>query len=157
MNKRLINSILPLLVFALFAVTVMTVIIFGARSYRTQTERDDASFTARTAVQYVSTKIRQASNSRSITVEPFGDTVAIVLPAEYDGVEYTTKLYYYDGNLCELFSPSFIEMIPSDGEPVLPMDAMDCLLDDGLLTVTFTYADGSSANAVISLCEGVSE
>ncbi len=148
---------LPLFVFALFAVSVLVSLVLGARAYNLLSERDDASFTYRTAAQYISVKIKQTENRETIKTEPFGDGTAIVLGSSYDGIKYTTKLYVYDGQLYELFSPEGLEMQPSDGQSILPLESLFASADKGMLEIVLKFSQGESQKLYIDLLAGEGE
>lgn len=151
MKKRYLVGVLVLLVFALFAASVLVSLAFGAKIYDMLSERDDASFTYRTAAQYISVKVKQTEKNENIRIEPFGQGSAIVLGSSYDGLEYTTKLYVHDGELCELFSPAKLEMQPSDGVGVLPLESLGAKIDDGMLEVELTFRDQERERLFIEL------
>ena len=60
-SKRGLHGLLPLLVLSLFALCAVAVLLSGADAYRSLSQRDDASYTQRTAAGYISTKIHQTA------------------------------------------------------------------------------------------------
>ena len=55
-NSRKIENLVSPLLFAVFAFCILFVLLTGAKTYRTVTQRDNASFDSRIAVQYISTR-----------------------------------------------------------------------------------------------------
>ena len=131
-DKRKVDSILALLLFAVFAVCILAVLLTGADTYQRLAERDQHGYDQRTAAQYVTTKIRQADVAGGVTLRVFEGRDALVLAEEIDGVRYETMLYCHDGYLCELFMEAealFGEdgayaVNPEDGEKILTADVL---------------------------------
>jgi len=134
-SKRGLHGLLPLLVLSLFALCAVAVLLSGADAYRSLSQRDDASYTQRTAAGYISTKIHQTAQKELITVESFGDGSCLCLPSTYSNEKYITRLYCFDGKLCELFTLADILLTPQDGEVIVALDNFSCTQSDGLLTL----------------------
>jgi type II secretory pathway component PulJ len=134
-RKSDIGNLLALLLFAVFAVCVLSVLLTGADAYRRLTQRDQDSFQSRTVAQYLATRVRQADSQGGVTIKPFGDGDALVLTEKLDGETYFTWVYCYDGALRELFTSADSNLPPESGEEVLSADALQLELDNGLLTV----------------------
>ena len=132
-----IDGLIALLLFGVFAVCVLAVLLTGADAYRRLTERDQSSYSRRTCVQYIATRVRQADSLGQISVESFGGQDALVL---LDG-DYLTRVYCYDGHLMELYCAEDAGLEPQDGEKVLKADSLTAAMEDGLLTATIYGAD----------------
>ncbi len=143
-----------LLLFALFAVGILSVLLGGARTYRGLTERDERSYENRTAVQYLATRVRQAESPQDVTLAPFGEGDGLCLLQEIDGTVYATRVYCYDGWLRELFARHDVTFSPQDGEKVLPLSQLELSLEDGLLTATLHHTDGTSQPLVLHIGRG---
>ena len=63
-------------------------------------------------------------------------------------------LYAHDGYLYELFTPEEITVKPGDGEPVLPVSAMEAQLSGSLLTISLTSPDGTVTTQNLMLRSG---
>ena len=59
-TKLHMSALLPLGVFALFAVCVLSVLLTGAKVYKGLAQRDQDSYQRRTGAQYLATRVRQA-------------------------------------------------------------------------------------------------
>ncbi len=142
MKNKYYYGVIPLLLFALFAFVVMSCLMTGAKIYGKISDRDDTSFTMRTASQYLSVKVHETQEQNKIRVEEFYGVCSIVLPSQYQESEYETRLYCYDGYLCELFSPKGIKLSPKDGERVITLSELLAKTEDGILTLTLSaYGD----------------
>ena len=158
-TARSIGSLAALLLFAVFAVCVLSVLLTGAGVYRRLTERDQAVFDNRTAVRYVTTRIRQADRVEGVSLRQFGGVDALVLPEQIDGDCYETWIYCYDGQLRELLVQESTFIQPEDGETVLPMESLTMRWDDacaGRLLVDLETESGQEQLALYLRCgEGV--
>ena len=99
------DGLTVLLLFAVFAVCILLVLLLGADTYRGITQRGQAAYDRRTAVQYLSAKVRQAKNGGAVSLSSSGaagDTLSLAERA--GGGDYVTLIYCYDGWLRELFS-----------------------------------------------------
>lgn len=126
-----ITDLLALTVFAVFAVCILTVLLYGARGYRRMVQRGDESFRLRTCTQYVRTRVRQA---QQLQTEDFEGCDALTIREEIDGSVYLTRIYCYEGYLRELFCAEGAGLSPRDGEKLLPAESLQLSLEDGLLT-----------------------
>lgn len=126
------TGLLALLVFLLFALCLLLVLLTGAGVYRGLVRRGEESYAARTTVQYIATRVRQAGD---VAVEEFGGCKALVFPETIDGERYLTRVYCHEGWLMELFSTGTAELSPEDGERVLEAEDLLVQLEGNLLTV----------------------
>jgi hypothetical protein len=151
MKKSQINgsTVLVLLLFAVFAVCVLSVLLTGAGAYSRLTQRDQGSYTHRTVAQYLATRLRQGDENGALWVGDFagdrpleeGDT--LFFTQEIDGETYDTRVYAYEGSLRELFALRDGTFSPADGQEILPAQDLTVTRSGSLLTLTVTDADGS--------------
>lgn len=141
-NKSFKNSNLSglatLLMFGVFAVCILSVLLTGAGAYKRLTARDQESFSARTCSQYVTTKVRQASSPEEVYVESFGGCDCLVLGEVINGASYETRVYCYDGWICELFTGQGGDFLPEDGERVVQAQEMAVSMEGSLLSFSIT-------------------
>lgn len=143
-----ITTLAALSLLAVFAVTILLVLLKGASIYRRMTDRDQETWQARAAYQYVATRLRQEARLDAVTVEDFAGVSALTLGV---GEAYLTRLYCYDGSLRELYAPAELTLSPGDGEPLLALKSMEPALSDGLLQVELTTQDGEVRQLVLDL------
>ena len=132
-SKNSISGLAALLVFGIFAVCVLLVLLQGANTYQKIHSRGQASFAERTSMQFLAAKVRQADGPVILT--SFGDDEALLFDEEFDGENYTTWIYCYDGWLREYFGPEGEEPMPELGEPVLEAGSLSMALEDNLLWI----------------------
>jgi len=149
-----INGLFGLLLFAVFAVCILMVLLSGAEVYGKLTENGRASYSQRTAVQYLTTKLRQEDCMGSLRTESFDGCDALVLTEQIDGEIYETQIYYYDGYIRELFAEPDSGMEPMDGDPVLEAAGFAVSLTEGCLQAAITDCEGQNLQLTLSLRSG---
>lgn len=150
-NGHRAGGFTALIVFAAFAVCILSVLLAGADAYRRITERDRAAYAGRTCAQYIATRVRQAQSGAAVSVTGSGGVRAIAIRETINDELYVTRVYCYDGWLRELFSADGTEFDPEDGEAVIEADEMEPAISDGLLTVALTANGGERTELVLSL------
>lgn len=146
-----LDVVASLVLFAFFSVSVLLVVMLGARSYQQVVQSIDESYENRTCLQYIVTKVSHYSGTDAVTITQFGDGDALVLQEEFDGELYTTYLYYYDGMLMELFCSAQVELLPSDGFSIVETDGFSIqTLAQNLLEITCTN-QGQHTSVLVAL------
>ena len=141
-NARSLSAVAALLLFAVFAVGVFSVLLGGAEGYRRLTRRDEAAYDSRTCIQYLAAKLRQAPEPAAVGIADFGDGKALQITQTVEGECYVTRIYCYDGWLMELFSIADGDFSPEDGEKVLPASAFSVTQRQDLLVIHITDGNG---------------
>ena len=116
-----INQLLTLLLFTVFTICILFVLLTGAGIYKQLTEKNQNCYDKRTAVQYLTTRVRQNDKNNLIEIRQFGEDEALILKEKIHETEYETVIYCYDGYLREIFSSSVEEFSPEDGNKILEM------------------------------------
>ncbi len=152
MNKKSnrLDGLTALLLFGIFAVCLLAVLLSGAKTYRSLTERGRAAYDRRVCAQYLAARVRQADRQNAVRVAQFGDGDALVLSEEIDGAEYETRVYVSGGYLMELFCAADAELSPGDGQRIMPAEKLEAVYSGGLLTLRLTV-EGDTAQIVLSL------
>ena len=153
-NNRKADSLLALLLFGVFAVCILAVLLTGADAYRRLSRRDRESYDSRTAVQYLSTRVRQADREGGVEVGSFEGCPALILPEVINGSCYETRVYCYDGYLRELFAAADGSFLPADGEKVLPAEELRVSASESALHLELCTADGQWQELVLYLRSG---
>ena len=148
------DGVLVLLLLAVFMVSVLFVLLTGADVVQRLSARDNASYDRRTAVQYLTTRVRQADAAGRVTVRDFDGCDTLVLTEEYDGIPYETLVYCYDGMLRELFAEAGYEQELSYGEEILPAAALQVSQDGAWLQMEITFADAAAETLILHLRSG---
>ena len=148
------DSVLALLLLAVFAASILSILLTGADSFRALADRDQASFNRRTAAQYITTRLRQADCVGGASLTDFEGTTALTCREEIDGEVYLTRVYFHEGYICELFCSADAALFPGDGEKVMSVAGLTFREEHGLITATITDADGTCAVVSAALRSG---
>ena len=151
MKKRNLSGVLVLLVFAVFMVSVLLVLLSGADTVQRLSERDQKTYHHRTAVQYISTRIRQADSRGAVKTEIFDNLSSLVLTEYIDSEPYETRIYCCDGYLREMFCSAGAALPPEFGEKILPMDGFAAAKESDTLKIVLSLPDGSSEEIFLVL------
>lgn len=138
-NRQSISALAALLLLGVFGVSILSVLLTGAGTYRRLTQRDQLSYDSRTCAQYVAAKVRQAASAEAVAVSSFGGSDALVIREEHSGAVYLTRVYCHDGWLMELFTAAGGDLTPEDGEKILPADSLALMQTGGLLRADITH------------------
>ena len=154
------DGVWVLLLFSIFAVCILSVLLTGADGYRRQVDRDAASYSRRTAVQYIATKVRSGDRLDGMEVcaldgAETGNNV-LVLRETVNGQAYETRIYCYKGYIRELFSVADGTFSPEDGTPVLKAGRLIFSLDEGsrILIVETADENGTESELTLTLRSG---
>ncbi len=145
-----LDGLVALLLFGMFAASVLVVLLTGADAYRRLTRRDEAAYDYRTCAQYVATRVRQADTAGSVAVTDFCGEPALVL-SEPEDEGYATWVYFHDGWLMELYASITGSFAPEDGERMMEIGGLELSLESGLLTVTLEDTLGERTTLSLSL------
>ena len=137
-NASKITDFLALTVFAVFAVCVLLVLLYGADCYADLVRRGEETFRSRTAVGYLTTRVRQAE---SVSVTDLEGCDALVFHENTDGLSFVTYVYCYEGFLRELYCAPGASLPPSAGEKIMEAEKLSLLAADGLLTANIDGTD----------------
>ncbi len=149
-GKR-IFGLVPLLLFAVMATSVLTVLVTGAQLYGDLTGDHQTAYLERTAGQYIGTRVRQTADPRTVTVEELEGLPALVFREEINGSVYTTQVYCHEGYLRELFAAEDSGLGADAGERVLELQRMEAVLTDGLLELQLTDPQGITQTYLLDL------
>ena len=142
-QKQNLSGLMVLLLFGVFAVCILAVLLSGTGIYDRLTRRDAQAFDARSAAQYLSTRVHQAEGAESLSLRPGpegGHMLCITQSYGFDA--YETLLYCHDGWLCELFMEAGGEINPEAGERILEVSSLEGAMEEGLLTLSITDKNG---------------
>lgn len=100
-DKSIVDALFLLALFGVFLICALFVVLFGAKIYKNTVKNSETSFNSRTALSYVSEKIRQNDNSQGISIEDTSDGTVVKLSQTVNNRVFNTYLYEYDGYLME--------------------------------------------------------
>ena len=131
---RSIDTIFVLIVFSIFAISVLMVLMLGASIYRNINETSRENEAEQTALSYIWTKTKNYDNADSLGIGEFNGSQALFIYETFGDMVYRTVVYHYDGWLYELFSEATLEFSPADGVRIVMVDDLSFeLVDSGLI------------------------
>ncbi len=102
-NRHVIDMAFPIVLFFVFAASALMVVMLAASVYGNTTDGLQVNDQSRTALSYVSEKVRQSDAQGGMKIVNIEGTQCLSMSAEYNGIGYVTYIYEYDGMLKELF------------------------------------------------------
>ena len=151
-QRHSIENVFVLVLFAIFAMTIVAVLALGANQYKSLVERDKRIITS-----YVSAQIRGYDRADAVKVGGFAspdvddEVNTLHLLETIDGIRYDLKIYYYQGKVYELFAAEESEMKPEDGVAI--MDAKDLHFEKkgSLIRITSKDSEGRENETTVSM------
>jgi len=112
---RNIDTLFVLIVFGIFAFSVLMVLMLGASIYRNINDISRGGQDERLVLSYVRTKIRNFDEAGGVYVDQFNGVPALVINERLGETDFNTFIYNHNGWLYELFSEASLEFSPGDG------------------------------------------
>jgi len=132
-----IDTVFVLIIFCVFAVSVLMVLMLGANTYSSVTEMSREEHAERTVLSYIWTKVRNSDDGGNIYVGDFQGLPALCISEEYGGIEFRTVIYHFNGWVYELFSEADLEFFPEDGvKMIMVNDLVYEDLEHGLIMIS---------------------
>ena len=139
------------LIVAVFALMALLTVVLGAGVYRSVVARAGANHEVRTAMAYVTGKVRASAGDVALEKTEAGNDM-LVLCEEIGGENYETRIYAHEGTLYEVFTAADISFAPSQGQPIATLDGFAVEAEDGMLRLT-VRAGGEDYTAHVALWE----
>lgn len=147
-----VDTVFTLILFGVFAVSVLLVLLAGAGAYQDIAERMERQYEERTCLSYLDAKVRHYDQNGQIAVETLDGCEALALYEEIEGVRYKTLIYCYDGYVRELFYEEGLQFHPADGQMIIAARDLDVeLMVDNLLRLTCRTAEGVQETVLLYL------
>ena len=132
-SRHVIDFIFPIALFFVFAASSLVVLILAADIYGSTTNQLQANDENRTALSYISEKIRQNDAGDAPEIATVEGIECLALAADYNDVPYTTYIYEYEGMLKELFARDDASVSLKDGKDIMEISSLTILqIDDRL-------------------------
>lgn len=139
------DVVLTMVLFGVFAGSVLLVLMLGAKSYQSVSASMKESYEERTCLQYIATKMGHYSGENAVSVVEFGDGSALALREDIEGCAYVTYLYLYDGYAMELFCEEDLNLAPDAGFYIMEVgDLAFAQVTDALVRLTCTGSGGTA-------------
>ena len=144
-SGRRIDTIFVLIIFSIFALSVLMVLMLGASIYKSMTDITKQESEESTILSYIWTKSKSNDKNGSIRIGEYFGLPVLCFDEEYDGIKYTTAIYHYEEWVYELYTETELlaetdpklSFYPEDGIRVMPIISFDfAMLENGLIEVS---------------------
>lgn len=144
-SAQAVGTLSTVLLFVLFAFLTLIVIFFGANTYRGIAARMEQNYGSRTALAYLTNKVRQHDEAGMIRVTEQDGISILELGEIIEGGRYATRIYCRDGMICELFTKQGSSVSLEAGQEIVEAQALEFAEVDGGLTITLTGEGGTKS------------
>lgn len=149
-RKHTIDFLFSILLFLLFTASALLLILIGARVYQNCAQRMEENYTVRTALAYITEKVRQSDESHAVELSSIQGIPSLILRQEIDGEAYSTYIYEYEHSLRELFIKSSSFVTPDMGHSIVDLEELSIEeLEGGCFRLTATDATGASGTTLV--------
>ena len=150
-SRHVIDFIFPIALFFVFAASSLVVLILASDIYGSNTNQLQANDENRTALSYISEKIRQNDTGGALEIVSIEGTECLALSADYNDVLHTTYIYEYDGMLKELFVRDDVSVSLEDGKDIMAISSLSISrIDDHLYHFITVDSQGRESSLVAS-------
>ena len=149
-HSHTIDVVVGLLLFCVFTASMLFVLLAGADAYKSISTSMEQQYSERTCLNYIAAKVRHHDSNGGVYITEFEGINALALDEEFNGEIYQTLIYYYNGNLCELFTAEDSGVMPDDGFVIIAADGASFeIVRDSLIRVECSVG-GRSESVFIS-------
>lgn len=154
-NGHSMDFTFVLLLVCIFAVCVLISLVLGTKIYTSTNRSIQQTDNQRTALSYITEKLRHCDQAHSVRVEKRQGQQVLVLSESYEGTEYETRIYAYEGWLKEIFAKKGLEFDLSAGSNIIEAQSAEFELSrGGLLSIVFTDPWGKSFGVPAAMRSG---
>lgn len=122
-----------MMLFLILAVLSVMIIVMGENIYEKINDDRQNNYELRVGLSYIANKIRQSDKSNAVSLKEIEGTPAIVIKENYDGLNYETWIYYYEGCIYEIFTDEDSIFQLQDGMKIIEACSFDIVkIRDGL-------------------------
>ena len=162
-NKSVVDFLFILALFGAFAITALFVVLFGARIYKSTVANMNTNYEKRTAMSYITEKIRSHDYTGGVDVageddeddddDDFGSVPKLY--QEMGGRRYVTYLFVDDGYLKEFTAADDYDFNYKNGTPILAIDDFSVKKEsDALYHFDITDTNGEKTDFFVTLYSG---
>lgn len=147
-----IDTLFPITLFFVLTLFAVMVITLAAKIYENTTESSHRNHQSRIALSYISEKIHQNDANSDISIENFDHLDALTFKQTHENTTYYTYIYFYEGNLKELFAREDAEISLSDGKTILELKEFSMKeAADGLLYFSCVDSENQAADSYVNI------
>ncbi|MCR4747802.1 MAG: DUF4860 domain-containing protein [Clostridiales bacterium] len=150
-----VDSLFTLVLFAVFAVTVLFVLMSGAGVYKdTQTVMTER-YQERTCLSYITAKVNHYDEDGRVYIAEVDGIKALAVDEQMGGLDYTTYIYCADGAVREIMVEKGQPFKAADGLLIVEAEKLEFVQKDNLLKVICTGESGKTAFVTLHVASGM--
>ena len=146
-----ISGLFSFLLFLLFTACALLLIISGSKVYQNSLSHMEENFSSRTAIAYVTEKLRAYDTRGAISLTTVEEIPALCLRETTEEGEFSTYLYYYEGALRELFLRSSSAPSAQLGTAIVSLQSFSFTIEEGLPDLIRLSACSGQGNVLESM------
>ena len=153
--KHIIDTLFVIALFSLFALSAIFLITIGANIYGRTVNNMEDNFNNRTALAYITEKVRQSDNAGSLSIGAFHGCPALIITSRIGNTEYCTYLYEYDGYLREIMLRKGMTLDPAIGQDIIAVSDFSLTpINNHLMNCSIMIDDTQNYNLYITVHSG---
>lgn len=154
-QRHIIDILFVLALFGIFALSAIFLITIGANIYGKTMTNMERNFDTRTALAYITEKVRQSDLKDQISIGELDGCPALVISSGTEENQYQTYLYEYHGTLKELLVKQDVHLNPSAGQDILTVSGFELSpVNNRLINCRIDVDDEHSYDLFISVHSG---
>lgn len=143
-KHHVIDFIFPVALFFVFAVSALIVVLLATRIYKSAASDSQEHYTSRTALSYISEKLRQNDENGAVILGTLEGSDCLIMSQELNETVYKTYIYEYEGSLRELSVKEDAVPSPNAGEVILDVENFQAeTITDSLFRFTIQTEQGN--------------
>jgi hypothetical protein len=153
----MIDTAVVLLLMGMFVLLSVGVMVLGISVYNNTNKLSSDNYAQRTVLSYIANQVRRGDIGGGVETRDIGGVPTLVFRQDFDGTDYLTCLYAYDGELRELFTEDGEEQELASGVPIMPVADLSFEIRSGMIEVTVTEVSGEQRSLLLTPRSGVKE
>lgn len=151
-SAHIIDFLFVLSLFCIFTVSAFLVVIIGANVYRSTVKNMEDTYSTRTALSYVTEKLRRYDGNGLVSLTELDGTPALAFYDSTDTGDYITYIYANSGALLEFTAGRDMDVSTDMGKEVISVGNFSISeKGDGLLCLSAEDADGNMTALYVRL------
>lgn len=150
-QRHVIDFLFPIALLFVFAASSLSVVLFAADAYQKTAASSEHNHELRTALDYVTEKIRQGDTAGAVSVGTFDGHKSLIIRQSYGEQEYVTYIYEHDGYLKELFIRNDAQANASAGAEIAQIHSFDVSCEDRMYRLSCEMSDGKTSSALVTV------
>lgn len=150
--SHVIDFLFVLLLFCLFTITALLVVIIGANVYRSTTEHMENTYSTRTALSYVTEKVRRHDEKGLVSLTSLDGHPALLLKDVEGKTDYITYIYADDNSLLEFTATEDSEVSADMGQEIIKVKDFSIIEEkDGFIRLSAQDTNGNTVSLYLHL------